>query len=105
MQIPSMLPLLSSPLAYFFFRAFSGRCVTLPRAVGQRSLAPRPRVSTAFPPVRMQTQSLPVAMFPLQRCERQSEPYDVQACEVTSCAWRLSMREIVRHEGPASTRC
>jgi len=29
MQIPSMLPLLSSPLAYFFFRAFSGWCVTL----------------------------------------------------------------------------
>src|SRR6266571_6732456 len=42
MKIPSMLPLLSSPLAYFFFRAFSGRCVILPRAVGQLSLAPRP---------------------------------------------------------------
>jgi Transposase len=66
-QIPSMLPLLSSPLAYFFFRAFSGRCVTLPRAVGQLSLAPRPRVSNALPPVGVQTRSLPVDIFLLQR--------------------------------------
>ena len=53
-EIPSMLPLLSSPLPYFFFRAFSRRCVTLPRVVGQRSLAPRPRVSNTLPPVRVQ---------------------------------------------------
>jgi len=42
------------PSSIFFFRAFAGRCVTRPRAVGQRSLAPRPRVSNAIPPVRVQ---------------------------------------------------
>jgi hypothetical protein len=31
------------------------------------SLAPRPRVSNALPPVRMQILSIPVAIFPLQR--------------------------------------
>src|SRR5712671_7537190 len=42
------------PSSIFFFRAFAGRCVTQPRAVGQHSLAPRPRVSNAIPPVRVQ---------------------------------------------------
>ena len=40
-----MWPLLSSPLAYFFFSAFSGCWVPSPRLVWRLPVAPRPRIS------------------------------------------------------------
>ena len=52
---PSMLPLLSSPLAYFFFPPFTGRSTTSSTAVSRLPVAPRPHVATPLPPVYVQT--------------------------------------------------
>ncbi len=46
-EFPSMLPLLSSPLAYFFFPTFSGQCITSPRAVWR--LLWRPDLASPMP--------------------------------------------------------
>jgi hypothetical protein len=42
-----MLPLLASPLAYFFFPAFFGRCVTWPRLVWRLPVALGPLAQAA----------------------------------------------------------
>ena len=62
-EIPSMLPLLSSPRAYFFLPCipfFFGRCVTWPQLVWRLPVALGPRVSNDLLSVRAQT--------PVTRC-------------------------------------
>ncbi len=56
----SMLPLLSSPLAYFYFPVFFGCWVTSPPSVWRLPVAPRPIVSNDLLTVRVLT---PVARF------------------------------------------
>jgi hypothetical protein len=58
--IPSMLPLLSSPLAYFVSPPFFEHCVTWPRLVWRLPEALRPRVSNDLLSVR--------AWAPVTRC-------------------------------------
>ena len=81
MQIPSMLPLLSSPLVYVFF-LHSGHCGTGPRLRWRLPLVWGPRVSNDFLSVRALT---PVNRFSM-RLERQEqlETLPRPAREVTS---------------------
>ena len=68
---PSMLPLLSSPLEYFFSPTFFGRCVTWPRSVW--------RLPVALGPRRLQRPSIragatPVTRFSLRLSTRAGRP-------------------------------
>ena len=69
--LPSMLPLLSSPLAYCFFPAFCRRCVTSPRLVWRLSVALGPRVSNDLLSVRAQP---PVTRFSIRLSTRAGRP-------------------------------
>jgi hypothetical protein len=63
MQIPSMLPLLSSPLENFFFPPVFGRCVTWPRSLWRLPLTLEPMVSNDLLSVRALT---PVTRFSMR---------------------------------------
>jgi len=70
-EIPSMLSLLSSLLAYFFFPAFLRRCVTSPRLVWRLPVALGPRVSNDLLSVRAQP---PVTRFSMRLATRAGRP-------------------------------
>ena len=98
----SMLPLLSSLLAYVFF-LHSRRCGTGTRLPWRRPLVWGPRVSHDCVSVR--------ALTPINRCARRLERHEHletwhrPACQGTFLGCRLRMREIVRREGRDATWC
>jgi hypothetical protein len=70
-DIPSMLPLLSSPLVNFFPLTLFERCVTWPRSVWRLPVALRPRVSNDLLSVQVET---PVTRCSLRLATRVGRP-------------------------------
>jgi hypothetical protein len=81
-ESPSMLPLLSSPLAYFFFPPFFGHCAPSPRAVWRLPVALGPLVSNDLLSVRAQT---PVTRFSMRLSTRAGRPVGGDPIYTTAC--------------------
>jgi hypothetical protein len=86
MQIPSMLPLLSSPFLHIFSPAFSERSITSSRAAWQLWLTPRSHLTQVLPPVPVQTRSRPIDLVPRLRWERPPQTDDGKERAFTSFA-------------------